>query len=50
LQNALDENYGRPSRGCADNTTDGPFQCSSPYIYQNLGLPRTLRASYSYAF
>jgi outer membrane cobalamin receptor len=50
LQNALDEDYGRPSRGCADNTTDGPFQCSSPYIYQNLGLPRTLRASYSYAF
>jgi vitamin B12 transporter len=50
LQNAFDEEYGRPSRGCADTTTDGPYDCSAPYIYRNLGLPRTLRASYSYAF
>ena len=50
LQNVFDTAYGRPGRGCADVSTDGPYDCSSPYIYVNRGLPRTLRASYSYSF
>ncbi len=50
LQNALDEQYGRPSRGCLDVSTDGPFDCSSHYVYVNLGLPRTLRLNYTHGF
>jgi vitamin B12 transporter len=50
LQNALDEEYGRPSQGCADVATDGPDDCSAPYAYVNLGLPRTLRVSYTHRF
>ncbi|MEO8467568.1 MAG: TonB-dependent receptor [Gammaproteobacteria bacterium] len=50
LQNALDEEYGRPSKGCLDVSTDGPYDCSSPYTYVNLGLPRTLRFSYTHGF
>jgi outer membrane cobalamin receptor len=50
LQNAFDEEFGRPSRGCRDVAGEGPDDCSSPYVFVNLGLPRTLRASYTYAF
>jgi vitamin B12 transporter len=50
LQNVLDKQYGSPARGCTDVATDGPNDCSSPYIYSNLGLPRTFRASYTYSF
>jgi vitamin B12 transporter len=50
LQNVFDKEYGRPSRGCKDDPADGPYDCSLPYTYVNLGLPRTLRASYSYTF
>jgi outer membrane cobalamin receptor len=50
LQNAFDQEYGRPGRGCRDVPTDGPYDCSDPYTFVNLGLPRTLRASYTYAF
>lgn len=50
LQNVFDKQYGSPSRGCADVSTDGPFDCSAPYFYSNLGLPRTFRASYTYSF
>jgi outer membrane cobalamin receptor len=50
LQNLFDEQYGIPARGCADVATDGPFDCSSPHIYENRGVPRTLRANYTYSF
>ena len=50
LQNLFDQEYGRPSRGCRDVATDGPFSCSSPYFYVNRGLPLTARFSYSVAF
>jgi vitamin B12 transporter len=50
LNNVFNEEYGRPARGCQDVATDGPYDCSSPYIYVNRGLPRTLRASYEYKF
>jgi len=50
LQNVFDKQYGVPSRGCADVVTDGPYDCSSAYTFVNLGLPRTLRASYTYSF
>jgi outer membrane cobalamin receptor len=50
VQNAFDEEYGRPSRGCIDNSADGPYDCSDPYIYVNLGLPRTVRFSYTHGF
>lgn len=50
IQNLLDEDYGRPARGCRDVATDGPFDCSAPYIYVNRGLPRTLRLSYTLSF
>ncbi len=50
IQNLFDEKYGRPGKGCADNTTDGDYDCSLPYVYVNLGLPRTLRASYTVKF
>jgi outer membrane cobalamin receptor len=50
VQNLFDKEYGRPQQGCADVATDGPFDCSAPYTYVNLGLPRTLRASYTHEF
>jgi outer membrane receptor for ferrienterochelin and colicin len=50
LQNAFDEQFGRPARGCRDVAGEGPFDCSQHYTFVNLGLTRTLRASYSYAF
>jgi vitamin B12 transporter len=50
MLNLFDQSYGRPSRGCRDVATDGPFDCSSPYIYVNRGLPRTFRASYRLTF
>ena len=50
LWNVFDKSYGRPSRGCLDVPGDGDYDCSSPYIYKNLGLPRTLRATYTYSF
>ena len=50
LQNVFNTAYGQPRRGCADVSTDGPYDCSVPYVYVNRGLPRTLRASYSYSF
>lgn len=50
LQNAFDEEFGRPQRGCRDVAGESAFDCSVPYQYVNLGLTRTLRASYSYAF
>jgi vitamin B12 transporter len=50
LQNAFDTRYGRPGRGCLDVSTDGPFDCSAPYVYVNRGLPRTLRGSYLFRF
>jgi vitamin B12 transporter len=50
IQNAFDEEYARPSRGCADTPDDGPYDCSIPYLYANLGLPRTVRFSYTHGF
>lgn len=50
LQNAFDEEFGRPARGCRDVAGEGAFDCSVHYQFVNLGLPRTLRASYTYAF
>ena len=50
IRNLFDEQYGTPGRGCRDVATDGPYDCSIPYVYTNLGLPRTFTASYSYRF
>jgi vitamin B12 transporter len=50
IQNAFDEEYGRPSRGCGDNPADGPSDCTDKYLYTNLGLPRTVRFSYTHGF
>jgi outer membrane cobalamin receptor len=50
LNNVFNKEYGRPGRGCQDVATDGPYDCSAPYVYVNRGLPRTLRASYEYRF
>ena len=50
IRNLFDQVYGLPNRGCRDVATDGPFDCSSPYTYINLGLPRTVAVSYSYRF
>ncbi len=50
LQNIFDKEYGVPGRGCRDTPDDGPYDCSIPYQFVNLGLPRTLRAGYQYAF
>jgi vitamin B12 transporter len=50
VQNLLDREYGRPSRGCQDASTDGPYDCSAPYIFTNRGLPRTAVFRYSYDF
>jgi vitamin B12 transporter len=50
VENLFDRQYGRPSKGCLDVPTDGPYDCSAPYTYVNLGLPRTYRVTYSYTF
>ena len=50
VQNLFDREYGRPNRGCLDVPTDGPYDCSSPYIYINRGLPRTAVFRYTYDF
>jgi outer membrane cobalamin receptor len=50
IRNLFDRRYGLPARGCADTPADGPYDCSIPYVYQNLGLPRTFAVSYSYRF
>jgi outer membrane cobalamin receptor len=50
IRNLFDRRYGLPARGCADVATDGPFDCSMPYVYVNLGMPRTVAASYTYRF
>jgi outer membrane cobalamin receptor len=50
VQNLFDRDYGRPSRGCLDVATDGPYDCSSPYIFVNRGLPRTAVFRYTYDF
>lgn len=50
LDNLFNREYGRPARGCMDVASDGPYDCSAPYIYVNRGLPRTLRAYYEYRF
>lgn len=50
IRNLLDRKYGAPGKGCRDVSTDGPYDCSSPYVYVNLGLPRTFALSYAYRF
>jgi outer membrane cobalamin receptor len=50
IRNLFDQAYGLPNRGCRDVATDGPFDCSAPYAFVNLGLPRTFAVSYSYRF
>jgi vitamin B12 transporter len=50
IRNLFDQRYGLPNRGCRDTPADGPFDCSIPYVYVNLGLPRTFAVSYSYRF
>jgi outer membrane cobalamin receptor len=50
VQNLFDREYGRPNRGCLDVATDGPYDCSSPYVYVNRGLPRTAVFRYTYDF
>jgi vitamin B12 transporter len=50
IQNLFDRQYGTPNRGCLDQPTDGPFDCSSPYLFVNRGLPRTAAIRYSYDF
>jgi outer membrane cobalamin receptor len=50
IQNLLDQSYGTPGRGCQDVATDGPYDCSSSYIFVNRGLPRTFRGSFTFAF
>lgn len=50
IRNLLDREYGTPARGCQDVATDGPYDCSSPYVYVNLGLPRTFALDYTYRF
>jgi outer membrane cobalamin receptor len=50
IRNLLDRQYGLPARGCRDTPGDGPYDCSLPYVYVNLGLPRTFAVSYTYSF
>jgi outer membrane cobalamin receptor len=50
VQNLFDREFGRPSRGCRDVPGDGAYDCSSPYIYVNRGLPRTAVFRYTYDF
>jgi outer membrane cobalamin receptor len=48
IENLFDKQYGIPARGCLDRPTDGPYDCSAPYVYTNLGVPLTVRVSYTY--
>jgi vitamin B12 transporter len=50
VRNLFDQRYGLPARGCKDTPADGPFDCSIPYVYVNLGMPRTFAVSYTYRF
>ncbi len=50
IRNLFDRQYGLPARGCRDTPADGPNDCSLPYVYVNLGLPRTVAVSYNYRF
>jgi vitamin B12 transporter len=50
IRNLFDERYGLPNRGCKDTPADGPYDCSIPYVYVNLGMPRTIAISYTYRF
>jgi outer membrane cobalamin receptor len=50
IRNLLDRQYGRPANGCRDVAGEGPYDCSSRYLYYNLGQPRTFTVSYSYSF
>jgi vitamin B12 transporter len=50
VENLLNRQYGIPAQGCADVATDGPYDCSAPYVYVNRGLPLTVRLSYTYTF
>ncbi|MEI9892226.1 MAG: TonB-dependent receptor [Caulobacteraceae bacterium] len=50
VRNIFDTRYGLPGRGCKDTPADEPFDCSIPYVYVNLGLPRTFALSYTYNF
>ncbi len=50
IRNLFDQRYGLPSRGCKDTPDDGPYDCSIPYTYVNLGMPRTFAVSYTYRF
>ena len=50
VRNLFDQHYGLPARGCKDTPADGPYDCSIPYVYTNLGMPRTVAISYSYRF
>lgn len=50
IRNLFDQRYGLPRRGCKDTPDDGPYDCSIPYIYVNLGMPRTFAVSYTYRF
>jgi vitamin B12 transporter len=50
LQNLFNRQYGRPSRGCQDVSTDGASDCSEPYVFVNRGLPLTAAIRYSYDF
>lgn len=48
LQNLFNRQYGQPGGGCRDVATDGPYDCSEPYVYVNRGLPLTAAIRYSY--
>jgi outer membrane cobalamin receptor len=50
VRNLFDQRYGLPARGCADTPADGPYDCSLPYVYVNLGMPRTFALSSTYKF
>lgn len=50
VQNVFDRHYGTPNRGCMDVPIDGSYDCTSPYVYLNLGLPRTAVFRYTYNF
>ena len=50
IQNLLDRDYGTPGRGCLDVPTDGPYDCSSRYLFVNRGLPLTASLRYTYDF
>jgi outer membrane cobalamin receptor len=50
IDNVFNRQYGRPGQGCADTPADGAYDCSLPYTYVNRGLPRMLRASYTYQY